>query len=191
MFHIAHDQYETRAPIRTMAIQQIDGKAQLIGAYTCSPMVMVPLEELVNGAKISANTIADIGNGQPLDMIPFSLNGQDLLFLTNDSRSPQVIPVGGLHNAQVVTHESFERGPKLDLHPLMPYGPVGKTVMFDGVSLHMDLLSDGLFVSLTRDVYTGNLNLDSNPTFFPNSIHNMYAEFDFPQYHAERSNENR
>ncbi len=191
MYHIAHDQYETRAPIRAMSIQQIDGKAQLIGAYTCSPLVMVPLEEIVDGAKISAKTIADIGNGQPLDMIPFQLNGQDLLFLTNDSRSPQVIPVRGLYNAQVVTHEDFERGPKLDLHPLMPYGPVGKTVMFDGVSLHMDLLSDDLFVSLTRDVYTGKLNLDSNPTFFPNSIHNMFAEFDFPQYHSEKSKENK
>lgn len=190
MYHIAHDQYETRAPIRAMSIQQIDGKAQLIAAYTCSPLVLVPLEDLVDGAKISANTIADIGNGQPLDMIPFKLNGQDLLFVTNDSRSPQVIPVRGLDNAQVVTHEDFERGPKLDLHPLMPFGPIGKTVMFDGVSLHMDLLSEDLFVSLTRDVYTGNLNLDTNPTFFPNSIHNMFAEFDFPQYHAEKSNAN-
>ena len=191
MYHIAHDQYETRAPIRAMSIQQIDGKAQLIGAYTCSPLVMVPLEEIVDGAKISAHTIADVGNGQPLDMIPFTLNGQDLLFLTNDSRSPQVIPVSGLNNARVVTHEDFERGPKLDLHPLMPFGPIGKSVMFDGVSLHMDLLSDDFFVSLTRDAYTGHLNLDSNPTFFPNSIHNMFAEFDFPQYHAEKNKENK
>lgn len=85
----------------------------------------------------------------------------------------------------------FERGPKLDLHPLMPFGPIGKTVMFDGVWLHMDLLSEDLLVSLTRDAYTDHLNLDSNPTFLPNSIHNMFAEFDFPQYQAEKSNDNK
>ncbi|MEM7126775.1 MAG: hypothetical protein AAF702_10645 [Chloroflexota bacterium] len=189
MYHIAHDQYETRAPIRAMSIQEIDGQDQLIAAYTCSPLVLVPLDEIVDGAKIAANTIADIGNGQPLDMIPFTLNDpfsniydQPMLFLTSNSRSPQVIPVGGLNGAQVVTDVDFERGPKLDLGPIIPFGPVGEPVMFDGAALHMALLGDDLFVSVTRDMWTGSLNLDANPTFFPSRLHNLHAEFDFPQY---------
>ncbi len=182
MYHIAHDQYETRAPIRAMSIQDIDGKPQLIAAYTCSPVVLVPLEDIQDGAKIAAKTIIDMGNGQPLDMVPFSIGDQSMLFVTNNSRSPQVIPVDGLNDAQVVTHVDFERGPKLDLHPLMPFGPVGETVMFEGVPLHLDLIGDSFFVSLNRDAYTGSLNLDTNPTFFPNRIHNLVAEYDFPQY---------
>lgn len=185
MYHITHDQYESRAPIRAMSVQEIDGKAQLVAAYTCSPIVLVPLEDITDGAKISARTIMDYGNGQPLDMIPFQMGDQPMLFVTNDSRSPQVIPVSGLNGAQVVTHEDFERGGKLDLHPVMPFGPVGESVMFDGASLHMDLVGNGFFASITRDIYTGNLNLDTNPTFFPNRIHNMRAEFDFPQYDPE------
>ncbi|MEM7539159.1 MAG: hypothetical protein AAF639_43775 [Chloroflexota bacterium] len=182
MYHIAHDQYETRAPIRAMSIQEIDGQDQLIAAYTCSPLVLIPLDKIVDGAKIAANSIGDMGNGQPIDMVPFTLNEQTMLFVTSNSRSPQVIPVGGLNGAQAVTDVDFERGPKLDLSPLMPYGPVGKPVMFDGASLHMALLGDNLFVSLTRDMWTGDLNLDANPTFFPNRMHNFEAEFDFPQY---------
>ncbi len=182
MYHIVHDQYETRAPIRAMSIQEIDGQDQLIAAYTCSPLVLVPLDEIVDGAKIAANTIGDMGNGQPLDMIPFTLNDQTMLFVTSNSRSPQVIPVGGLNGAQVVTDVDFERGPKLDLSPIIPFGPVGEPVMFDGASLHIDLLGDNFFVSLTRDMWTGSLNLDANPTFFPNRLHNFHAEFDFPQY---------
>ena len=54
--------------------------------------------------------------------------------------------------------------------------------MFEGVSLHMALVGDNFFASLTRDAYTGALNLDTNPTFFPNRIHNLTAEMDFPQY---------
>ncbi len=77
---------------------------------------------------------------------------------------------------------SFERGGKLDLHPVMPYGPVGEAVMFDGMSMHMTRGGEGMLASITRDLYTGALNLDTNPTFFPNRIHNMRAEFDFPQY---------
>ncbi|MFK7997932.1 MAG: hypothetical protein AB8B87_27665 [Granulosicoccus sp.] len=185
MYHITHDQYESRAPIRAMSVQEIDGKPQLIAAYTCSPIVLVPLEDIKEGAKISANTIMDYGNGQPLDMIPFDMGGQTMLFVTNDSRSPQVIPIAGLQEAKVVDHNDFERGGKLDLHPVMPYGPIGQAVMFDGISLHMTLVGDNFLASITRDGYTGSLNLDTNPTFFPNRIHNMRAEFDFPQYEPD------
>lgn len=182
MYHISHDQYETRAPVRAMAIHEIDGKSQLIAAYTCSPLVLVPLDEIVDGAKISARTLGDMGNGQPIDMISYKLMGEDTLFVTNNSRSPQVIPVAGLNGATAVTDKDFERGGKMDILPIMPYGPMGKVVMFDGMSLHMDQLSDNFFVSITRDMYTGSLNLDSNSSMFPNRLHNLVAEFDFPQY---------
>jgi len=181
MYHITHDQNESRAPIRAMSVQHIDGKPQLVAAYTCSPIVLVPLHELTDGAKISASTIMDMGNGQPLDMVPFQVGDQPMLFVTNNSRSPQVIPVAGLSDAKVVTLDDFERGPKLDLHPVMPYGPIGKAVMFEGVPLHMALLDANFFVSLTRDAYAGDLNLDINPTFFPNRVHNLVAEMDFPR----------
>ena len=182
MYHIAHDQYESRAPIRAMSIQEIDGEPQLVAAYTCSPIVLIPLTEIEDGAKIKAKTIIDYGNGQPLDMVPFQLQNQSMLFVTSNSRSPQVIPISGLNNAKGVDHTNFDRGPKLDLHPIMPFGPVGKTVMFEGVPLHMDLIGENFFVSMTRDAYTGALNLDINPTFFPNRIHNLVAEMDFPQF---------
>jgi hypothetical protein len=186
-YHIAHDQYETRAPIRAMSIQNIDGKEQLIAAYTCSPVVLIPLDEIVDGKKIAAKTIGDMGNGQPIDMIPYTLNGQSLLFVTNNSRSPQVIPLSGLNGAKVVDDKDFERGPKLDLGPVLPFGPMGEMVMFEGVSLHLDLLSDEFFVSVTRDIKTGGLNLDSNFTFFPNRVHNLVAEYDFPQYYTDKA----
>lgn len=188
MYHIAHDQYESRAPIRAMSIQEIDGEPQLVAAYTCSPIVLVPLSDIEDGAKISARTIMDYGNGQPLDMIaynhqnPFGGEAQPSLFVTSNSRAPQLIPISGLQNAQVVTHENFERGFKLDDNPVMPFGPAGQTVMFEGVPLHMDLVGGGFFVSVNRDAYTGSLNLDTNPAWYPNRIHNLLAEMDFPQY---------
>ncbi|WP_150526628.1 hypothetical protein [Roseibium sediminis] len=188
MYHIAHDQYESRAPIRAMSVQEIDGKPQLVAAYTCSPIVLVPLEEIADGAKISARTIMDYGNGQPLDMIsftyksPFGGEAEPMLYVTSNARAPQAIPVKGLQEAQVVIHTAFERGPKLDLSPVMPFGPVGKPVMFEGTPLHMALVGDGFLASITRDAYSGSLNLDTNPAWFPNRIHNLVAEFDFPQY---------
>ncbi len=186
MYHISHDQFETRAPIRAMSIQEIDGKTQLIAAYTCSPIVAIDLDEIVDGAKISARTLMDYGNGQPLDMISYSLNGESALFLTSNSRSPYVIPVASLNGAKAYTKGDLPSGGRSDLSPIMPVGATGKTVMFDGMSLHMAALGDNMFVSLTRDMYTGSLNMDSNFNMFPNRLHNLIAEFDFPQYYTDK-----
>ncbi len=186
IYHLSHDQNETRAPIRAMSIQEIDGKTQIVAAYTCSPIVLIGLDEIVDGAKITGRAISDYGNGQPLDMVSYKLQGQDMLFLTNNSRSPQVIPVDSMNNAKVYTAADLPRGGQMDLSPTMPIGPVGKTVMFDGMSLHIAALGDGMFVSLTRDMFSGSLNMDSNPTGFPNRFYNLIAEYDFPQYWAEK-----
>ena len=186
MYHISHAQFETRAPIRAMSIHEIDGEPTLVAAYTCSPIVLIGLDEIVDGAKISARTVMDYGNGQPLDLLSYELNGEDTLFLTSNSRSPHVIPVASLNGAQSYTMGDLPEGGKSDLHPLMPVGDVGKAIMFDGMALQMDNLGDNLFVSITRDMYTGNLNMDSNFNGFPNRLHNLVAEFDFPQYWQDK-----
>lgn len=187
MYHISHDQFETRAPIRAMSIQQIDGKPKMVAAYTCSPIVLIDLAEIKDGAKITAKTVMDYGNGQPLDMISYTTKGGEMLFLTNNSRSPHVIPIASLNDAKGYTPDDLPRGGKSDLMPIMPVGDTGKAVMFDGMSLHIDVLGKGLFVSLTRDLYTGSLNMDSNFSLFPNRLHNLVAEFDFPQYYTDKS----
>ena len=180
MYHIAHDRYETRAPIRSMLVKKIDGIDQLVAAYTCSPMVLIPLSELKNNAKVKARTIGDMGNGQPIDMISFNLKGKEMLFVTNNSRSPMVIPVDGLNNAKVVTEKDFERGPKLDLGPVIPFGPMGQPVMFTGTSLRIDLLSEGQFVSLNRDAETGSLDLETLNSMMPIKMHNVVGDWDIP-----------
>lgn len=186
MYHISHDQFETRAPIRAMSIQEVDGKTQLVAAYTCSPIVLIDLDEIVDGAKISARTLMDYGNGQPLDMVSYSMQGEEMLFLTSNSRSPHVIPVSSLNNATTYTKGDLPDGGKSDMMPIMPVGDTGKAVMFDGMSLQIDNLGHSLFVSLTRDMYTGSLNMDSNFNGFPNRLHNLVAEFDFPQYWEDK-----
>lgn len=180
MYHIVHDNYESRAPIRSMAVKTIDGKDQLVAAYTCSPLVIIPLEELQDSQKVKAKTVGDMGNGQPIDMVPFKMKGEEMLFVTNNSRSPMVIPVKELNGAKGVTKKDFKSGPKLDVNPIMPYGPVGKAVMFTGASLRIDLLNDSKFISLNRDFETGNLDLISLSTFVPFKLHNIVGQKDVP-----------
>lgn len=178
MYHIVHDTYETRAPIRSMVVKHIDGKKQLVAAYTCSPLVLIPLEELKDNAKVKARTIGDMGNGQPIDMVPFRLKDKEMLFITNNSRSPLAIAVDELQDAKVVTDKDFERGAKLDLHPIMPFGPIGKPIMFSGASLRIDLLNEKQFVSLNRDAESGSLDLETVYTHIPFKLHNIIGQAD-------------
>lgn len=184
MFHIAHDEYETRAPIRAMSVQNVDGKDQMLAAYTCSPLVLIPLDELKDGAQVKAKTLGDMGNGQPLDMVSFNMKGNDMVFVTSNSRTPRVIPVAGLNKAKNYTPDDFERGGKSDMG-ILPVGPMGKPVMFTGSALQIDLLNPMNFVTIRRDPGTGSMDLETVSIFFPNKLNNVMAEMDFPQYVKE------
>lgn len=181
MFHIVHDRYESRAPIRAMTIKQIDGQDQMVAAYTCSPLVLIPIAELKDKTKVRAKTVGDMGNGQPIDMVPFQINGEEMLFVTNNSRSPLQIPLSGLQNAKGLGDKDFERGVKLDTHPIMPYGPIGKSVMFSGASLRIDLLNEHQFISLNRDFERGSLDLETLATKIPFRMHNIIGDGDIPK----------
>ena len=96
--------------------------------------------------------------------------GGEFVFVTNNSRQPQLFAIDGLAGAKAFTPENTERGMKFDMIGSFPMGPVGRPVMFVGSSLQIDVLNDKYFVSLTRDAYSGSLDLESLPTMFPISL---------------------
>lgn len=180
IYHDAHAQWETRAPIRAMTFATVDGKDTLIAAYTCSPLVLIPVEDLKNGAQVEGHVIGDMGNGQPLSMFIFKYHGEDSLFVTNAAHDPRIIPIASLQHAQVMTEADSKHQPILDTDAGLPAGVVGKAVMFVGSSLHADLLDDKFIISLTRNANSGTLNLESLPTFpLPMRLDDVWSEFDF------------
>jgi hypothetical protein len=181
IYHVAHGIYETRAPIRAMGFAEIDGQDTLIAAYACSPVVLIPLSELRSGAKVIGKTIGDMGNGQPISLVPYRLEGQDMVLITNLARGPMVMPVSGFAGAKGYTPETTPAPFMFDLSPHMPIGPVGKQVMFVGSSLRADLFSEDYFVSLTRESDTGGLTLETLPVGpLPIRLEKIWVEYDFP-----------
>src|SRR6478609_8125076 len=87
IYHAAHSQYETQAPIRTFTISEINGKKYLIASYTCTPLVLFPLEDLKPGTHVKGRTVAEMGSGNsPLDMITMKKGGESFLVMSNSSR---------------------------------------------------------------------------------------------------------
>lgn len=180
IYHVAHERYETRAPIRAMQFATIDGVDTLIAAYTCSPIVLIPTAELKDGAKVTGRTIGDMGNGQPLSLVSVSFNGEPSLFATNAGHGPRMIPIAGLQKAVAYLPDNSPHGGVGDWRPEYPLGPVGKSLMFVGSSLFADKLDDKFLVSVTRDANSGSLNLEAVPTFpLPIKLDQIWAEFDF------------
>ena len=104
IYHGAHGQFETKSPIRTFVAYQIGNEPYLLAAYTCTPLVKVPVAELKAGAHVKGTTIAELGNrNRPLDMIVYQKDGKDYLLMTNSSRGVMKIPTEGAGTAESIT----------------------------------------------------------------------------------------
>jgi hypothetical protein len=87
IYHGSHGDYETQAPVRTFFPWMIGNKRYIVAAYTCTPLVLIPVNDLKAGAKVTGTTIAELGMGnRPLDMIPYRKDNHDFILLANSYR---------------------------------------------------------------------------------------------------------
>jgi hypothetical protein len=104
IYHGSHGRFETKSPIRTFVPYRIGNDPYLLAAYTCTPLVKVPVAELKAGAHLKGTTIAELGNrNRPLDMIAYSKDGRSYLLLANSSRGVMKIPTENAGDAHGIT----------------------------------------------------------------------------------------
>ncbi len=86
VFHGAHGEYETHAPIRTFVPYEINGRDHLLAAYLCTPLVTFPTADLKDGTHVKGRTVAEFGSGNyPLDMVVYQKDGHDRLLIANSN----------------------------------------------------------------------------------------------------------
>jgi len=104
IFHGAHGQFETRAPVRTLVAYGTGKDSNILAAYTCTPLVQFALSDLKPGAKIMGKTIAEFGSGnQPLDMIVYQKDGKDFLLLANSRHGVLKVAAEQINGAASIT----------------------------------------------------------------------------------------
>ena len=97
IYHGAHGRIETASPVRTFVACEIDGQTNILAAYTCTPLVRIPVSDLKPGVKVKGTTVAELGNmNRPLDMIVYQKDGKEYLLLANSARGVMKIPTEGL-----------------------------------------------------------------------------------------------
>lgn len=104
IFHGAHGKLETNAPVRTFTPYTVGKTNYIIAAYTCTPLVQIPMADLKAGAKVKGKTIAELGNrNKPLDMIVYQHDGQDFILMANSARGVMKIPTAGFEKTEAIS----------------------------------------------------------------------------------------
>jgi len=104
MYHGSHARYETNSPIRTFVPYTIGKQQYILAAYTCTPLVKIPVSELKSGAKIQGTTIAEMGAGnQPLDMVAYKKNGHEYILMANSSHGVTKLDMAHVDTYKAIT----------------------------------------------------------------------------------------
>ncbi len=179
IYHAVHNQNETRAPIRTFKIVDLEGEDYVLASYTCTPLVLIPLSAMKDGAHVKGKTIAELGFGNtPIDILSYTVTGrdgksQDLVLITHNERVANLIDMKDLvksASAPAVSTPSFDA-----------VGTPSRLIPVSGV-LHVDNLNSNLIVALKRTISTGELNLDSYPKGWYLKLSQFIVEYDYPGY---------
>jgi len=180
IYHTGHNLVETRAPIRAMSFATLGGRPYLVAAYTCTPIVTIPLDDIKDGAHIRGKTIAELGYGNtPADLITYSKteNGkaQDFLMLLNFERGASAIPLSQIASANA----------KPGLERVVPFG---QTFGLEPTSaplagaIRIDNLDEQSFVVVRRRLETNALQLVTIGKELSFRLTDFVSEYAFNKY---------
>ncbi|MEM1259078.1 MAG: hypothetical protein AAGH81_11135 [Bacteroidota bacterium] len=146
IWHAAHGAYETHAPIKTFDVINLEGADYLMASYTCTPLVLFPLDELKEGVHKKGRTVAELGAGNsPLDMISYEKEGKQYFLMSNNNRPVMRFDYSDIADFKETLTEPVEEF------------AVAKGVPYDNLPfphvLQMDLLDEEnvLYVQRTTD----------------------------------------
>jgi hypothetical protein len=107
IWHGSHGRFETNAPVRTFVPYEINGEKAILAAYTCTPLVRIPVSELKPGNKVKGTTIAELGAGnKPLDMIVYAKDGKNYILMANSRRGVMKLTADHLEGYSPITKQT-------------------------------------------------------------------------------------
>jgi len=96
-FHVAHNKWETKAPMTTLIPLEQKGKKYVVGAFACTPIVRYPLDDVKQDAKVKGSSVIELGNGnRPRSMFAYTRDDKAYLLVNNHrmERFHKSAPVG-------------------------------------------------------------------------------------------------
>jgi len=186
IYHAVHTQNETRAPIRTMLFDEVNGESTLLASYTCTPLVSIPTAQIKAGADIKGKTIAELGYGNaPIDMLMVTTQEMDgsmskNLLVTHKNRGGTMVPfasvaAGSNGSGMAGQQQMFASG--LEGMLQIPTANV----------MQIDVQNQQMLGVLRRNIETGTVDLVSELTGVYLRLSDFISEYDFPDYQYPES----
>ena len=159
MYHGSHGRYETQSPVRTFVPFSIGNEQFILAAYTCTPLVKIPVSELKPGAKVESTTIAELEAGnRPLDILAYKKSGKDYFLLANSAR-----------NVMKLDASNFEQDKPIVAHTEIAGVPYTTIAGLTNVK-HLSKLDDSTAVMLVDK--GGTIDLRAVPLPYPSFVGN-------------------
>ena len=146
IYHGSHGRFETAAPVRTFIPYEIGNQKEILAAYTCTPLVKIPVSQLQPGAKVEGTTIAELGAGnRPIDMLVYEKDGKHFILMANSSRGVMKLNAENLDSYKPITAHTEATGVPYetistlkDVQRLKKYDN-GTALLLQGTAGSMDL----------------------------------------------------
>src|SRR5262249_40132363 len=146
----------------------------------CTPIVLISLDELKDGAHIRGKTIAELGYGNtPADLIAYTKTNhgktEEFLMLVNFERGSSIIPVSELEAASA----------RPGIETIVPYGQIaGLDVMPAPLvgTLRLDNLDEQSFIVVRRQLEKDALQLVTIEKELSFRLTDHLSEYAFPQF---------
>ena len=183
IYHAAHGQTETRAPIRAMSVVDVAGTPTVVAAYTCTPLVTIPVSDLEDGAKVSGRTIGELGYGStPLEVLSFTAfdregNGQPLVLVINREMDADLITLPA--SGRGLGDRPASRSPSViwATRPASTTTPIPLSGVFQAAEQDAQFL-----LTLRRNINTGAMDLVSFRKGVYLRLSEFVSEYNFPDY---------
>jgi hypothetical protein len=127
-FHTGHNAVETKAPILCLMAYEDGPKTNIVGSFTCTPLVKYPIDDVEPNVKVKGTTVVELGKGnQPLSMFAYEKEGQKYI-LVNVLRKFKIGGDVGPSPLWVarVDHELLKETVNVDAKALWRVDPKGK-----------------------------------------------------------------
>jgi len=178
MYHAVHNQIETRAPIRKMVIVPLNGEPTLVAAYTCTPLVTIPLKDLKDGAHITGKTVAELGWGSsPVDLVTFDAGQGPVVLLVNSNKAADLMTVPAI--AEAAAKPALATPIKWPSAPML--GVSSTYIPIAGIA-HLSNQDENFLGALRRNEISGDMELVSIRKGYFLRLRDYVVEYDFDDY---------
>ncbi len=137
-FHVGHNKWETQAPLRVLMPFYENGKASVVGSFTCTPVVRYDIDDAKNDDQVTGNSVLELGTGNtPRSMFTYERDGKKFILVSVGRNNKQ--PAFGFPSAYWVARVDAELLKETtNVNEKAPWRVGGKNLVGDRVEVAKD-----------------------------------------------------